>query len=133
MAKCEEGYLCDVCGGDVEEIVESDLYLRYVIGLVDPETLHTTRSAISAAIRRWHSSSPMTSSNRSWSKGRSTSGNLIGLRARSAASGNSRLASAARSARAGADASRIPAAGSAGENGKGVVASDGEFTFVTNS
>lgn len=43
MAKCEEGYLCDVCGGDVEEIVESDLYLRYVIGMVDPEELHTTR------------------------------------------------------------------------------------------
>jgi hypothetical protein len=43
MAKCEEGYLCDVCGGDVEAITDSDLYLRYVIGLVDPETLHTTR------------------------------------------------------------------------------------------
>ena len=43
MAKCEEGYLCDVCGGDVEEITDSDLYLRYVIGLIDPETLHTTR------------------------------------------------------------------------------------------
>ena len=43
MAKCEEGYLCDVCGGDVEQIWESDLYLRYVIGQVDPETLHTTR------------------------------------------------------------------------------------------
>ena len=43
MAKCEEGYLCDVCGGDVEEIVDSDLYLRYVIGVVDAETLHTTR------------------------------------------------------------------------------------------
>ncbi len=43
MAKCEEGYLCDVCGGDVEEITDSDLYLRYVIGLVDPETLHTQR------------------------------------------------------------------------------------------
>ncbi len=43
MAKCEEGYLCDVCGGDVEAITESDLYLRYVIGWVDPETLHTTR------------------------------------------------------------------------------------------
>ncbi len=42
MAKCEEGYLCDVCGGDVEEITDSDLYLRYVIGLIDPETLHTT-------------------------------------------------------------------------------------------
>jgi hypothetical protein len=43
MAKCEEGYLCDVCGGDVESIADSELYLRYVIGLIDPETLHTTR------------------------------------------------------------------------------------------
>jgi hypothetical protein len=42
MAKCEEGYLCDVCGGDVEEMTDSDLYLRYVIGMIDPETLHTT-------------------------------------------------------------------------------------------
>jgi hypothetical protein len=43
MAKCEEGYLCEVCGGDVAEITDSDLYLRYVIGLVDPEILHTSR------------------------------------------------------------------------------------------
>lgn len=43
MAKCEQGYLCDVCGKDVAEITESDLYLRYVIGMVDPETLHTTK------------------------------------------------------------------------------------------
>jgi hypothetical protein len=43
MAKCEEGYLCDVCGQDVAEITDSDLYLRYVIGLLDPEVLHTTR------------------------------------------------------------------------------------------
>ena len=42
MAKCEEGYLCEVCGEDVEEITDSDLYLRYVIGTVDAETLHTT-------------------------------------------------------------------------------------------
>ncbi len=42
MAKCDEGYRCEVCGDDVEEIVDSDLYLRYVIGEVDPETLHTT-------------------------------------------------------------------------------------------
>jgi hypothetical protein len=41
--RCETGYLCDVCGGDVENIWDSDLYLRYVIGQVDPETLHTTR------------------------------------------------------------------------------------------
>ena len=40
MAKCDEGYLCSVCGGDVENITDSDLYLRYVIGLVDPELLH---------------------------------------------------------------------------------------------
>lgn len=42
MAKCEEGYLCDVCGGDVEELTDSDLYLRFVIGMVDPETLHSS-------------------------------------------------------------------------------------------
>jgi hypothetical protein len=42
MAKCEQGYLCEVCGEDVAEIADSDLYLRYVIGLVDPESLHTT-------------------------------------------------------------------------------------------
>jgi hypothetical protein len=43
MAKCEQGYLCDVCGQEVESLIESDLYLRYVIGAVDPETLHTLR------------------------------------------------------------------------------------------
>jgi hypothetical protein len=43
VARCEQGYLCDVCGGDVEQLFDSDLYLRYVIGQVDPETLHTTR------------------------------------------------------------------------------------------
>ncbi|MDX1964746.1 MAG: hypothetical protein SFX18_16475 [Pirellulales bacterium] len=43
MAKCDEGYLCDVCGQDVAELTDSDLYLRYVIGLLDPEVLHTTR------------------------------------------------------------------------------------------
>lgn len=42
MAKCEEGYHCQVCGEDVEELRESDLYLRYVIGELDPELLHTT-------------------------------------------------------------------------------------------
>ena len=40
MAKCDEGYLCSVCGGDVENITDSDLYLRYVIGMLDPELLH---------------------------------------------------------------------------------------------
>ncbi|HEX3727672.1 MAG TPA: hypothetical protein VHV08_15565 [Pirellulales bacterium] len=43
MAKCEEGYLCAVCGSDVEELSDSDLYLRFVIGQMDPETLHTSR------------------------------------------------------------------------------------------
>lgn len=40
MAKCDEGYLCEVCGKDVENVTDSDLYLRYVIGLLDPELLH---------------------------------------------------------------------------------------------
>ena len=40
MAICERGYLCEVCGGDVAELAESDQYLRYVLGEVDPETLH---------------------------------------------------------------------------------------------
>jgi hypothetical protein len=40
MARCEQGYRCDVCGQDVENITESDLYLHYVLGEVDPETLH---------------------------------------------------------------------------------------------
>ncbi|HEV3164355.1 MAG TPA: hypothetical protein VGZ22_10020 [Isosphaeraceae bacterium] len=40
MAVCEQGYLCEVCGQDVEDIRQSDLYLRYVLGEVDPETLH---------------------------------------------------------------------------------------------
>lgn len=40
MARCEQGYLCEVCGRDVEDITDSDLYLRYVLGEVDPETLH---------------------------------------------------------------------------------------------
>jgi hypothetical protein len=43
MAKCDEGYLCDICGQDVAELTDSDLYLRYVIGLLDPEVLHTTK------------------------------------------------------------------------------------------
>jgi hypothetical protein len=43
MAVCEQGYLCEVCGQDVAEITDSDLYLRYVLGEVDPETLHLLR------------------------------------------------------------------------------------------
>ena len=40
MAKCDQGYLCEVCGHDVENMTDSDLYLRYVIGQLDPEMLH---------------------------------------------------------------------------------------------
>ena len=40
MAVCDQGYLCEVCGKDVEDLTTSDLYLRYVLGEVDPETLH---------------------------------------------------------------------------------------------
>lgn len=42
MAKCDEGYICSVCGKDVENVLDSDLYLRFVIGQLDPELLHTT-------------------------------------------------------------------------------------------
>lgn len=40
MARCDEGYRCEVCGADVEAIVDSDLYLRYVLGEVPLERLH---------------------------------------------------------------------------------------------
>jgi hypothetical protein len=43
MARCETGYLCDVCGGDVEAITDSDLYLRFILGEVPPEKLHAVR------------------------------------------------------------------------------------------
>lgn len=43
MAKCDEGYLCEVCGEEVEGLTDSALYLQFVIGWVDPETLHTRR------------------------------------------------------------------------------------------
>lgn len=42
MARCDQGYLCRVCGEEVEHITDSELYLRYVIGELDPETLHLT-------------------------------------------------------------------------------------------
>ena len=40
MAVCEQGYLCAVCGREVEEITDSDLYLRYVLGEVEADFLH---------------------------------------------------------------------------------------------
>lgn len=42
MARCEQGYLCEVCGEEVEEITESDLYLRYVVGEIDSQALLAT-------------------------------------------------------------------------------------------
>jgi hypothetical protein len=43
MVACDQGYLCDVCGKDVEAIVDSDLYLRYIMGEVSPLALPTMR------------------------------------------------------------------------------------------
>ncbi len=43
MVGCEQGYLCDVCGADVEQITDSDLYLRYILGEVPPPALPTLR------------------------------------------------------------------------------------------
>lgn len=40
MVKCEEGYFCDVCGGDVELFCESEFYLCYVIGMIDLEIFY---------------------------------------------------------------------------------------------
>lgn len=39
MAHCERGYLCEVCHDEVAEITDSDLYLSYIIGLVDSRAL----------------------------------------------------------------------------------------------
>jgi hypothetical protein len=43
MAHCERGYLCEVCGDEVEEITDSDLYLRYVIGEIAARQLLSAR------------------------------------------------------------------------------------------
>lgn len=39
MARCDEGYLCEVCGQEVKGITDSDLYLRYVLGEIDSQAL----------------------------------------------------------------------------------------------
>lgn len=39
MAKCDEGYLCEVCGKEVASIHQSDLYLRYIIGEIGSRQL----------------------------------------------------------------------------------------------
>ena len=43
MAKCELGYLCEVCGDEVEDITQSDLYLHYVLGEVEARYLMTAK------------------------------------------------------------------------------------------
>lgn len=39
MAKCDEGYMCSVCGKEVPIITESTLYLRYIIGDLGSDVL----------------------------------------------------------------------------------------------
>ena len=39
MARCEQGYLCEVCGDEVEEIADSDLYLRFILGEIEARSL----------------------------------------------------------------------------------------------
>lgn len=39
MARCDQGYLCEVCGAEVPEITDSDLYLRFVLGEVPARDL----------------------------------------------------------------------------------------------
>ncbi len=39
MAKCDEGYLCEICGEEVPNITVSDLYLRYIIGEIGSRQL----------------------------------------------------------------------------------------------
>ena len=43
MAKCDLGYLCEVCGAEVEDITNSDLYLRFVLGEVEARSLMTAK------------------------------------------------------------------------------------------
>jgi len=40
MAKCDEGYPCEVCGQMVDAVIDSDLYLRYILSEVPLESLH---------------------------------------------------------------------------------------------
>ncbi|MFV0443161.1 MAG: hypothetical protein ACK5Q5_06290 [Planctomycetaceae bacterium] len=39
MAHCERGYLCEVCGDEVDDITDSDLYLRFIIGEITARQL----------------------------------------------------------------------------------------------
>lgn len=39
MAKCDEGYLCQVCGKEVSRLIDSSLYLQFVIGWIPVDQL----------------------------------------------------------------------------------------------
>jgi hypothetical protein len=39
MVLCDQGYICEVCGEEVENITVSDLYLRFVIGEITARAL----------------------------------------------------------------------------------------------
>ena len=41
VAGCDKGYYCDRCDGYVENVRESELYLRFVIGAVPHDRLRT--------------------------------------------------------------------------------------------
>lgn len=42
MARCDEGYLCQVCGREVKRLIDSSLYLQYVLGWIDSDQLQQT-------------------------------------------------------------------------------------------
>lgn len=42
MARCDEGYLCAVCGQEVKRLIDSSLYLQYVLGWISIEHLQST-------------------------------------------------------------------------------------------
>ena len=39
MARCDRGYLCSVCNEPVDTMPESELYLRFVLGEIQPDWL----------------------------------------------------------------------------------------------
>jgi hypothetical protein len=43
MADCDQGYFCEACLEYVDAVNDSDLYLRFVMGLVAPEELMRAR------------------------------------------------------------------------------------------
>lgn len=43
MASCDQGYICEVCDEEVEDITGSDLYLRFIIGEIPVRQLLTAK------------------------------------------------------------------------------------------